>query len=319
MKNAFLLSFLTVFSVSAHPLNKPFHELLAPQGNPVFGYQPHEVAPNLRPLIMAIGLAPFSKKNPTKWCKRIDELLSDSSLPESTYYVEPMRAPLTALHVGRMCDRLHIEQPLLFVAPYGGQSRAITLVRLAGGFQGTIFDAKALIECSVEECRALLAHELAYVARHGREKEKAARYIGPVVLLASALAFGAYKYKQHQLKSAATEQVISWFASVGLVGVTWAVSEMVYACIQSVHNKKAYKLALKAYDHTEKQYLKELGRARKRDVARQIAQYDDYQSSYQYVYGRIESLRPEELSPEVMAFLHQKLREQKKQPEAASE
>lgn len=304
----------------------PFHELAHLDGHPSYWYEQRRLPRKLRHLMMGVQMAPEAKGNPKKWCKRVKSLFGDTTLPRATHYVAPHYAPNTHDCIRSMCNRLKIEMPLLFVSPRGGQAQTVNLCLLSGGFHALVFDATKIGSRSVQECKAIVAHELAHIARRHRQKEKVARYVWPCVLGFVATGYAAYRLREiFQEKSVdarwnevfreAKKQLVSWGLTFAVAGGTWVISEIVQAEVRRKHEREADKLAAEAFDGGMQLYVDCVRRVETDEVMAHKRKRQEFVDGCVYVERQIEQLREYKVSSQIVAFFSNHLRNNLKKSE----
>jgi Zn-dependent protease with chaperone function len=217
---------------------------------------------------------------------------------------------------------MKIETPLVFVVGKNHHIKTIRAVRLGGDFYGLVCNRVFLKRRNAEECRVLVAHELARIAQRHCHTPKLAKKIwfGAVLtIIASVFVLHAYKTikSSEQLKKKCKDFLSPfvtfvkdnwwWYAGSTLLVVGSKVAaEFIGAYLSRKYQHEADLLALKGFGGDPDAYLDMVRALETQEEAyRQKMQYQ-YKSHYAYIAGKIDALT-ETVHPYIICFLKNEL------------
>jgi len=314
---------LMLCSVHAvHPALEPYKEILSLNTQTQFLYEQTEVPVELRPFFIALSLARGEIRSNVAWAERIVKLLRGLRLPSSVHYIAPEYAQSTYVDIRVMAQRMKIEAPLLFVTGKNNRIKTIEAVKLGGDFYGLVCNRSFLKRRTTEECRVLVAHELARISQRRCHTPKLAKKIwlaAVLTILAGVLLRHAYNTVQspqsvtQKLNNfiAPVIQFVKdnwwWYTGSALLVVGSKVgAEFIGAYLSRKYQHEADLLAFKGFGGQPDEYLDILRVVETEEaLCRQKLQYQ-YKKHYAYVADMIDSLA-DDLHPYIICFLKNEL------------
>jgi|GEM_PF-3146594 len=318
MSLVLVLCCVNIASASA----EPYKEFLAVQDNPRFLYEQTEVPVDLRPFFIPLALAREEIGSNVAWSDRMIKLLNGFRIPSSWHYVSPEYAHNTYVDVRVMAQRMKIEPPLLFLTGKHNAIKTIQAISLAGNFYGLVCNRSFIKRRTAEECRVLVAHELARIAQRKCHTPKLAKKIWLAALLTIlAAVLVRHIYKTVNSGNDLPQKVVkfsepfikfvkaNWWWYLGstvLVFGSKIGAEFIGAYLSRKYQHEADMLAVKGFGHSPDEYLDALRIVETEEGAlRQKVQYQ-YKKHYTYVADKIDSLT-ESVHPYIVCFLKNEL------------
>jgi hypothetical protein len=301
---------------------QPYKEFLTLHENPRFLYEQTEVPIELRPFFIPLALAREEIGSNVAWSDRMIKLLHGFRVPSSWHYVSPEHAHNTYVDVRVMAQRMKIEAPLLFLTGKHNTVKTIQAISFAGNFYGLVCNRSFLKRRTAEECRVLVAHELARIAQRKCHTPKLAKkiWLGAVLtIVAAVLVRHMYKTatSQNNLKEKAAEfskpfiefVKANWWWYLGSTALVFGSkigAEFIGAYLSRKYQHEADMLAIKGFGHSPDEYLDALRIVETEEgVLRQKMQYQ-YKKHYAYVADKIDALT-ESVHPYIVCFLKNEL------------
>jgi hypothetical protein len=301
---------------------EPYKEFLTLHEKPRFLYEQTEVPVELRPFFIPLALAREEIGSNVAWSDRMIKLLHGFRVPSSWHYVSPEHAHNTYVDVRVMAQRMKIEAPLLFLTGKHNTVKTIQAISLAGNFYGLVCNRSFLKRRTAEECRVLVAHELARIAQRKCHTPKLAKkiWLGAVLtIVAAVLVRHMYKTatSPNNLKEKAAKfskpfiefVKANWWWYLGSTALVFGSkigAEFIGAYLSRKYQHEADMLAIKGFGHSPDAYLDALRIVETEEgVLRQKMQYQ-YKKHYAYVADKIDALT-ESVHPYIVCFLKNEL------------
>ena len=280
-------------------------------------YEQMEVPAELRPLFIPLSLARDVAISSVTWAERIAKLIHGLRIAPSIHYVSKAHAPKTYEDLSCMAARLKIETPLVFLTGKNNTVKTIQAVKLGGGYHGLLFNRAFIARRTANECRVIIAHELARIAQRHCDKKNLANkiwlgviigYLGLSLLKQGHSAYKKDKFKKfpHELYDFSKGHALAFLRDMLLVVGSKVVANFFGAYLSRRYQHEADLCAFNAFGDKPDEYLETL-RTVEYDEAlrRQRTQYQ-YKNHYSYVSDKIDALG-DIVHPYIICFLKNEL------------
>ena len=323
MRQILLYAFTILCGVPCvHASNDSYKELLMVHKNPQFLYEQTEMPAELRSFFIPLALARYEIASNTAWADRIVKLLHSLHIPPSVHYVSPEYAPFTYADVGVMAQRMKIETPLLFLTGKNNSIKTIEAIRLDGTFYGLVCNRSFIKRRSSEECRVLIAHELARIAQRRCHRPKLAKkiWLGAVLTIV-ALVLMRHAYKTIRSSGDFKSKIRSfsrpfiqfaqenwwWYTGSTLLVIGSKIgAEFIGAYLSRKYQHEADLLAFKGFGGAPDDYLDVLRLLEDDEMAYRQKMVYQYKKHYAYVSERMDALA-DTVHPYILCFLKNEL------------
>lgn len=287
--------------VSASP---PAHivdeELRAVLKNQDFLYEQRELPLNLRQLVAAISVARTYTGDELEWPQVGKAITTNVPISDTLFYVDPLFIPQTTMLIEGLSARMNMQAPLVCLADENELTEGAAVCALGAGQYCLVLSRPFLAAHTLQECEAILLHELAHIKqRHLRDQEKIGWILPSTFLLGLVSMCAAWP------KEGIT--FVKTMALLGLWGTAcWVGGGLLEAWWGRKCEHDADKQALHFFSGTPEQFVDTLRKAR--DYTHQLNTYfkEWYMERYEYVSAAIADL-PAAVHPLILADLQERL------------
>jgi Zn-dependent protease with chaperone function len=271
-------------------------ELRAVFNNQDFLYEQRELPLNLRQLMAVVSVARTYTGDERNWYKVSKAIKQNVPISDSIFYVDPLFIPQTTMLIEGLSARMNMQAPLVCLADENELTEGAAVCALGAGQYCLVLSRPFLAAHTLQECEAILLHELAHIKqKHLRNQEKL-EWIVPGCFVTGMLGYWWRWPKQAQ-------QALKGLAALGfLSALCWVGNELLSAWWGRQCEHDADKQALHFFSGTPEQFVTTLHKAR--DYTNQLNTYfkEWYMERYQYVAATIADL-PEAVPSRIIANL----------------
>ena len=287
----------------AEPAHIVDEELSAVLQHKDFLYEQRELPLNLRRLMVGVSLARSYRGDEQAWYRICDAVIENIPLSDTIHHIDPTFIPHTTKLLEGLSARMDMQAPLVCIADEHDFTEAAAVCALGKGQYCLVLSRPFLAAHTLQECEAILLHELAHIKRKHLRRQEALSWLYPALLTTGAASIAWWQREQLGVVGKIAALFGCWSV------VAWIGSDLIESWWGRRCEHDADRQALQFYSGTPEQYLTTLQKAKQYIVQLNSFFKTWYAERYAYVAQLISSL-PTEVPRRYVADLQVRLAQQ---------